>query len=186
MQHWLISDLHLGHQNIYKFVYTDKYGVERRVRERFKDAAEGDAYMIQRWNEIVKPEDHVWDLGDVTMERAASAKHRFCGLIRSLNGHKRLVLGNHDHLPMAVYSEAGYEKIRGSHRIDNLILTHYPIHQSGIKLGLVNCHGHIHQNPSPPGPYINMSVEVNRYEVVALEDVKVKARKIVEKLREAS
>ena len=135
---FLISDLHLGHDNIYKFVYIDKFGVERRVRERFKDAAEADDYMLTRWNELVRPQDHVWNLGDVCMERQASAKHWLIGKIRQLNGHKRLVLGNHDYMPMDVYKDAGFQKIRGSHRIDNLILTHFPIHQSGVRPGLVN------------------------------------------------
>lgn len=57
-QIWLISDMHLWHQNLYTFTYVDTGGIEKRVREKFKDAAEGDAYMIQRWRDLVQVNDH--------------------------------------------------------------------------------------------------------------------------------
>lgn len=169
---WLCSDWHLAHENIYKFTYTDADGAVRRVRERFKDAQEGDDYMMQRWNELVKPEDHVWHLGDVTMERSSNAKQWFVNKIHSLPGHKRLILGNHDHLAMDVYRDAGFQKIKGSHKIDNLLLSHYPLHESTIPLwASVNCHGHIHQNPAPSLRHMNLCVEVTNYEPVPLDTV---------------
>jgi calcineurin-like phosphoesterase family protein len=175
---WLTSDSHFGHHNIYRFTYIDKFGVERRVRERFNDAFEGDAYMVQRWCELIKPEDHIYHLGDVTMERSSNAKEWFVNKIRSLPGHKRLILGNHDHLTMDVYRDAGFQKIKGSHKMDALLLSHYPLHPSTVpKWALANVHGHIHQNPSPEGPYINMSVEVTDYEPVPLEVVLDRAKK---------
>jgi len=60
------------------------------------------------------------------------------------------------------------------------LLTHYPVHQMSIKKGVVNVHGHIHQNSSPVGPYVNMSVEQTNYEPVPLEVVKDWALKVVE------
>lgn len=64
-QIWLHSDWHWRHENIYKFIYTDAGGNERRVRERFASAAEGDAYIEQRIRDLVKPEDHLYVLGDL-------------------------------------------------------------------------------------------------------------------------
>lgn len=173
---WLVSDTHFGHENIYKFV--DERGV--RIRHRFRDAIEGDVYMCQRWAELVKPPDHIWHLGDVTMERSSNAKQWFVNKIRSLPGHKRLILGNHDQLSMDVYRDAGFQKIKGSHRIDNLILTHWPVSPTCLREGVVNVHGHIHQNAAPPGRYINVSVEQTDYEPVPLEVVQKQAAKLLE------
>ena len=62
--HWICSDQHYRHARIYGFTGLD--GVTR-IRERFKDVFEGDAFMIQAHNDIVKPEDHCWFLGDFCM-----------------------------------------------------------------------------------------------------------------------
>ena len=54
-----------------------------------------------------------------------------------------------------------------------LLLTHVPIHESGInpeKYGL-NVHGHIHEKASPKGPYRNVSVEAIGYTPVNIEEI---------------
>ena len=49
--------------------------------------------MVARWNEVVRPNDDVWHLGDFALKiRAAEAG----ALLRSLNGRKHLVTGNND------------------------------------------------------------------------------------------
>lgn len=167
---WLISDTHFRHENIYRFT---AYDGGPRIRERFANAGEGDAFMVQRWNELVKPEDHVYHLGDVTMERSSAMKAWCVAFIKQLHGHKRLVLGNHDHFAMDVYRDAGFQKVKGSHKLDNLLLSHYPIHESSIPgWCLVNAHGHIHEKAAPTMRHINMSVEQWGYEPVPLEIVK--------------
>ena len=177
MQIWLISDTHFGHQNIYKFVGLD--GVTR-IRARFRDAHEGDAYMIQRWCELVKPQDHIWHLGDVTMERSSAYKAQFVNMIRGLPGHKRLILGNHDHLTLDVYRDAGFQKIKGSHKLNRLLLTHYPVHPDSVPMWCAaNIHGHIHERSSPVGRYINVSVERTNYEPIPLEEVEAKALRLM-------
>jgi calcineurin-like phosphoesterase family protein len=94
-------------------------------------------------------------------------------MIRALPGHKRLVLGNHDHYQVGVYVEAGFQKVRASNLIDGVLMTHYPVHPSSITFKTVgNAHGHIHQNPSPEGPYFNCSVEAIGYEPIPFEDVR--------------
>jgi len=179
MQLWLHSDWHLWHHNIYEFTYVDKDGLERRVRERFTTCEEGDKYIASRWRDMVKPEDHVWCLGDITMERGKHRSQEFIAFMRSLPGHKRLILGNHDHLDAAIYTEAGFQKIRGSNLIDGVLCTHYPVHRDSITFRATgNAHGHIHQNDSPPGPYYNCSVERTDYEPIPIEVVQKKLRKL--------
>jgi calcineurin-like phosphoesterase family protein len=37
---------------------------------------------------------------------------------------------------------------------------------------LGNAHGHIHEKPSPPGPYLNVSVESINYTPISLEEAR--------------
>ena len=193
MQMWLISDWHWHQQSIYKFTFTDKDGVERRVRERFANAQEGDAYIAQRWAELVKPQDHIWNLGDCTMFEGKHMAHDFIKLMKSLPGHKRLVLGNHDRYHPSVYVDAGFQKVRGSTLIDRVLCSHFPIHPMSVKGNVVvNVHGHIHQNQSP-SPQVhegkvsiwkNVSVEAINYEPIAWEIVKAEIEVIRNKALE--
>lgn len=174
-QIWITSDNHFWHENIYTFV--DATG--RRIRERFKDAAEGDAYMIQRWADLVKPQDSIWHLGDICMNRENHGAERFVALFKGLPGHKRWVPGNHDHLKLKWYVEAGFEKISGGRLIDGLLLTHYPVHQASISFKVKgNVHGHTHNAPDISPYHLNVSVERTNYEPIPIEET---ARRLKEK-----
>jgi calcineurin-like phosphoesterase family protein len=107
------------------------------------------------------------------MNRTAEQQDQFIHFMRRLNGHKRLVLGNHDHFPMHVYNSAGIQKIVGSHRHAGLVYSHWPLHPTSIASDkiIANVHGHIHQNDSPPGKYVNVSVERINYTPILLEEV---------------
>jgi calcineurin-like phosphoesterase family protein len=178
---WLHSDWHWEHENIYRFTYTDSDGTERRVRERFESARAGDDYIAQAWAETVKPRDHVWVLGDCTLHRGRHRATEFVKLIRGLPGHKRLTPGNHDHYHPQVYVDAGFEKIRGANRLDGVLMSHYPVHQSGLYNCIGNAHGHIHQNDSPDiSWYYNCCVEVTDYRPIAFETVRDYFRRLRE------
>jgi calcineurin-like phosphoesterase family protein len=177
MTQWFASDHHFWHENIIKY-----------CGRPFSDTKEMNAYLIDKHNTFVKPEDHVSFLGDVTMWRGGRLERQlFIDLIRSMNGHKRLYLGNHDHWPTQVYLDAGFEKIYGTWRDNNGILfSHIPVHPTAMGSAIANVHGHIHQNKSPDPvisinkktqkvlykPYINISLEVTNYRPVSLEQIK--------------
>jgi calcineurin-like phosphoesterase family protein len=171
-QLWVHSDWHRHHYNIYKFTYTDGNGVERRVRERFANATEGDAYIEQRIRDLVKDGDTILFLGDLCMNRKNDGGHEFAAFFRGLPGKKWLIPGNHDQLYANWYIDAGFRKIRGSFSVDGILFSHYPLHESSLYRAKVNAHGHIHQNPSPSGPYFNCCVEVNNYEPIPIETIK--------------
>lgn len=159
---WLISDTHFGHDNMYRFVTAD--GVTR-VRSRFLSAKEGDEYMCDMWAQTVKPEDHIYHLGDVAMSQAAVFN------VKNLPGHKRLVLGNHDKEKMHTYRDAGFQKIMLCRFINGMLLTHMPVHRMSFGRATINVHGHIHALP-PYGPdYRNVSVERTDYCPIALDSV---------------
>lgn len=180
MEHYVTSDSHFGHFNIIK------YG-----NRPFNNVDEMDEYLIEAWNKVVHPQDHIRHLGDITMARGGKPiQERFIRLIKRLNGHKRLILGNHDHFPPKTYIEAGFEKIQGTGQWtgDGIIYSHYPIHESNFGRAQACVHGHIHQNNSPKPftneggfrkYYVNVSVEVTEYRPLHLDEVKERINKLV-------
>lgn len=191
-QIWLTSDYHLGHENIIRF-----------SNRPFANVKEMDEALLTYHNELVKPQDHVYNLGDVTLDRGGQKQRgQFIRLMRKFHGHKRLLLGNHDHFPIQTYLEAGFEKIYATWRgIDNLMFSHVPIHPMSMGSATANIHGHIHDNVSPSPvvwggyeerplavpkvtPYVNVCVEWTEYRPIAIEDVHVRIRNSVDWWRE--
>jgi calcineurin-like phosphoesterase family protein len=183
---WFSSDLHLGHQNIIEF-----------CDRPFQSVSEMDEKLREWHNSFVKPEDHWYNLGDVTMKRSARDELWLINEMRKWNGHKRLLLGNHDHFPVKVYLEAGFEKIYATWRgIDNILLSHIPVHPASMGTACSNVHGHIHNNqgdqfapvksvdPSTQKevirPYVNVSIEVINYHPITLGQVKELIKKGVD------
>lgn len=159
---WLTSDTHFGHANILRFTGTD--GLP--IRPGFASVEEMNEAIVERWNALVKPKDHVYHLGDVAMKCSAT---QMIAIGKRLRGHKRLVLGNHDKFNITAYREAGFQAIYGMRRLFEVWLTHAPLHPGSIGKAIGNVHGHIHEKPSPAGPYLNVSVERTNYTPVALE-----------------
>ena len=148
---WVISDTHWQHYNmIHKF----------KTRP-FDTVQEHDEKLIDNWNSVVKPGDKVYHLGDVTF----GDKERYISNIHNrLHGQKRLIVGNHDSVKfLAPY----FAKVMLWRMFPDLglLFTHVPVHPSTLGegrfdgKGMTNVHGHIHQNPSPPGPYKCVCVE---------------------------
>lgn len=133
---WVISDTHFSHTNSWeKFKLAD--GSPLRP---FTSTEEMDETMVERWNAVVKPNDHVYHLGDVAISK------RGLEYVRRLNGHKRLIRGNHDIHSDKLYREVGFEQIHGVRVfVDKWIFSHIPLHPSSVTGRFrVNVHGHLH------------------------------------------
>lgn len=172
---WTISDTHFGHANMLTFKREDGITPVRQ----FENVEEMDEVMVDNWNRIVKPQDHVYHLGDVCM----NPKH--LDICFRLNGHKRLILGNHDHWDMRKY-QPYFEKIFASRVFDGMIMTHIPVHVDSLGRFGANVHGHVHLNSLPDPRYVNACVEVRRFAPVALEDIKKEVRLANAQLLEAA
>ena len=163
---FLISDTHFGHANMYTFTNEDG----TRVRHQFKDVSEGDAAMIENWNRVVKPNDKVYHLGDVFINR------KFRYILSGLNGKKVLIKGNHDIFNLSDYTEFFYD-IRAYHVLDKMILSHVPIHRDSIERFKGNVHGHLHSNvvldsmKQPDVYYKSVCVEHINYTPIELSEV---------------
>jgi calcineurin-like phosphoesterase family protein len=155
---WLISDTHFNHSNIIK--YCDR---------PYKNTSEMDWDMVEKWNSVVKPNDHVYHLGDVYMK---ASKGYIENLLSNLNGKKRLILGNHDNGKDQILLKH-FEKIVLWRNFDKVVLSHIPLRQESIPGDRLNVHGHIHRNKSPDGPYKCVCVEQTNYTPINLEEIKV-------------
>src|ERR1700692_3925644 len=107
---WVISDQHFDHGNILNFQKSGGH----KLRE-FKDVNHMNEYMIEKHNSVVRPQDKVYCLGDFAM------KDRGILYARRLNGHKRLILGNHDYGNMRLYLPY-FESIYSSRLIDKVLM----------------------------------------------------------------
>lgn len=162
-EQWFTSDTHFFHANILKF--TGANG--KRIRP-FGSLEEMHELMIERWNKCVRPQDYVYHLGDVTFQYHG----KFNELMSRLNGHKRLIVGNHDQLKNPNLFR-WFDKVdlwRG-YKEHNFTLSHIPLRLDSIRNGKFNVHGHIHQNRMEDLHYVNVCVEVRDYTPVHLDTI---------------
>jgi calcineurin-like phosphoesterase family protein len=115
MTRWFTSDTHFSHSNIIKY-----------CNRPFKDAGEMNRVLIQNWNDLVKPEDTVYHLGDVSFASPEVTKN----IVNNLNGYKILILGNHDRKANKML-EWGFQEVHQSLQLElegGIIanLSHYP------------------------------------------------------------
>jgi len=179
---WVISDTHFGHDNIIKY-----------CERPFKDSAEMDEYILESWNSVVKPGDKVYHLGDVYFgQRMRKGEGAWGNFFSRLNGHKRLILGNHDDgKDQNLLNTFNKIMIWRMFPEFGLLLTHVPVHPSALRRSdkgndknppmLKNIHGHIHNNFVMIGDsqvqdkrYQNVCVEKTKYTPVNIEDLRTK------------
>lgn len=157
---YFISDTHWGHENILKY-----------DNRPFKTIEEHDEFHVQEWNKIVRENDDVWHLGDVTF----SAKH-LDRILPRLNGRIHLIRGNHDdkaawknRYRFYAFHESLYTKIAGV----GFHLSHYPLQDwRNMRRGTIHLHGHVHGNLDS---YIQGRLDVSSnmigYKPISLEEV---------------
>jgi calcineurin-like phosphoesterase family protein len=185
---FVISDTHFGHTNSWeKFKLAD--GSPLRP---FSSTEEMDETMIERWNAKVSPQDTVYHLGDVVINKKSLP------LVRRLNGRKILVRGNHDIFNDNDYRDVGFEQLLGVRVfVDKFILSHIPLHPECVTDRFkVNVHGHLHANEvmqeydtgfgstfsrdigiRPDPRYLCVSVEHTNYEPLHFDEVEARIQK---------
>lgn len=81
MNVWFVSDTHFGHSRVIEY-----------SNRPFSSVEEMDEAMIENWNEVVKPGDLVYHLGDFSFYPEAKS----VTIASRLAGNRYLVYGNHD------------------------------------------------------------------------------------------
>lgn len=182
---YFTSDTHFSHKNSMRYCGRPFFTVEQC-----------DEAMIERWNSVVKPEDTVYHLGDVSMKTEPIKR-----LLPRLNGKKILIVGNHDLMydyfiktrgqkfidrMYKEYTEAGFVEIHKSGYMlpgwVNIRLSHFPTRNvednkhndkhdlaKPIDDGCLNICGHVHQNWLTRGNNVNVGVDVQDFTPVSLD-----------------
>lgn len=168
---YLVSDTHFYHKNIIEYCHRP-----------FRDIEAMNQALISNWNSVVSSEDKVYHLGDFTMahfvegqrESYKQAYVRTCQeLLAKLNGHKTLILGNHD-AKAKVSMECGWGAVEKQVVLEGFLLTHRPCEPTGY---LANLHGHVHDKlpfyrRDGEGVYFNISVDTTEYSPISLDYIK--------------
>lgn len=127
---FLIGDLHFGHANIIRY-----------CNRPFKDIDEMEKILIKNWNGVVGKDDTVIVVGDF----ALLPVEKMASITKQLNGHKHLVLGNHDTKAIKTYLDMGFEVVSPYSIIldEYFIVSHKPqfIENQGL---FANIYAHVH------------------------------------------
>lgn len=159
---FVTSDTHFGHMNIIRY-----------CGRPFTDAQEMNNEIVARWNSTVTPEDLVIHCGDFALSDKSNLN-----LVSKLNGHKVLILGNHDHWSRTAYRAAGFEDVYGEYvyvRYNEQVFcfSHHPICADKINPHIQYYFGHVHNSIADIETYNNVKcicVERTNYTPVCILD----------------
>lgn len=162
------SDLHLGHENILRF-----------MDRPFSSVEEMDEVLIDNYDSMVTDKDTVYILGDLSFRADMALMNKKFARLR---GKKHLIIGNHDK-----YSRYNTNLFREMcdykliiHERQRIAMMHYPLLEWNFqRYGSLMLHGHIHSD----GAYneenrkngilrYDVGVDANRYYPVSLEQIK--------------
>lgn len=168
MNIWFTADYHLGHENIIKY-----------CNRPFSTVEEMDAELIHRHNEVVRPDDTVYIIGDFTLGGHDIAVR----YLERLNGRIILQQGSHD--------SRWFDRDLGDGRISTIPPLHsleLPIQKGEYKQIVVLCHyamrswdrshygswhlfGHSHGKLEPYGLSFDVGVDTHNFYPWSLEEV---------------
>ena len=117
---FVISDEHFDHKNIIGITRSELFGDDEDSVNKMNE------YIISKHNSVVGPDDIVIMLGDFSFKTGIE---RLSELTSKLNGHKFLIVGNHDKVEKPdVYLRAGFEDIFLSPiKFNGDFYSHYPL-----------------------------------------------------------
>jgi calcineurin-like phosphoesterase family protein len=154
------ADTHFGHANIIRY-----------CNRPFASVQEMDEVLIQRWNEVVKPDDTVWHLGDfAAWYNGVDARSYF----NRLNGRKNLIWGNHDDADVraAIGWEVSMPHWELSIGKQLLTLCHYGMRVwNQSHRGSIMLYGHSHNMLPPITNSLDVGVDCWDYRPVTLDQI---------------
>lgn len=168
---YFTSDQHWGHK-----------AVIWMSQRPFENVHEMNMYMIDKWNEVVGPDDDVYHLGDLMYKMNPNTFIH--NVLNNLNGNIHLIYGNHDkrHLNkfknhidfVEKYHELYYTHEEKEYRF---ILFHNPIYSwDGMWRNSIHLHGHTHYNTNDLyfesiGHKLNVNCEFFDYKPISIVDI---------------
>ena len=158
------------------FITSDSHWFHKKIIEYcnrpFSSIEEMNEVLIQRWNEVVKPKDTVYHLGDFIWSSSIIKIKEICD---RLNGKKILIFGNHDDkkqlLNSGCFSQCfSYYDFKFKDKF--IVLSHYPMEVWNKKHhGAVHFHGHCHGTLERIIPNrFDAGVDSHNYYPISLEE----------------
>lgn len=183
---WFTSDLHFYHQNVLRLGRGRPFQSLQHMHDE----------LISRWNKRVRPQDHVYVLGDFSFGNKPDTE----SILSKLNGRKTLVTGNHDKdahymLSVGFYSvvENIYIKMTHNNTKMQVYLSHFPyypsfwqrlwarltggfidrryLHKRIVNRGDWLLHGHTHSPVKVRGKSIHVGVDAWDYRPVSQTEI---------------
>lgn len=167
------SDTHHDHKNILRFcparaarwpatrlppAFNEKTG---QMEEQF-DVEVMNEGMIERWNDVVKPGDTVYHLGDCSFgrpDRAAAWLRRLHGNIHFVSGNHDKVVHENESVRSMFASIRDYREIRGPDKL-KIVLFHFPlVVWNRSHHGAWHLHGHCHNSLPPDGRRVDVGID---------------------------
>lgn len=172
------SDTHFGHARVIDF-----------SSRPFKDIEEMNETLIKNWNEVVKPNDTIFHLGDFALGGSKIWKET----LERLNGKKYLIMGNHDFKNFRNSYREYFEEVvlakYYTYKDKAMYLSHCPyLCYGGDERGVWNLYGHVHSGPNarlgkdlPKLQYLgewtyDVGVDNNNYYPVSFEEIAEKLK----------
>lgn len=142
------SDTHFGHRKMLEL-------------RNYSSIEAMDEWQIQKWNDTVGHDDHVFHLGDVSFRSNPDT----LAILKRLRGKKHLVRGNHDR-NMNGAVKACFESIEDYRELKTacgqmIVLMHFPIESwNKMAYGTWHLHGHSHGNMEGFGMRADVGIDV--------------------------
>lgn len=177
---WFTSDLHINHKGVSEL-------------RGFDDRSEHDEAICENWIKVVRPEDTVWVLGDISIGGKGNEEYAL-EVISKLPGTKKIIFGNHDG-PGAVHSKPekyfkaymdvfDFGKDYVKKKIDGKIVefSHFPFTRDHSSIprypehrrpdyGQWLVHGHTHDDIVKQGKQIHVGLDAHGLNLVSQEQV---------------
>jgi calcineurin-like phosphoesterase family protein len=134
--------------------------------------------MIEYWNDVVRPADTVYHLGDLSF----GSFTRTLGVLTQLNGHIHLVPGNHDSSKMKrqleeinlVTIEPPLKVVYPTNTL-RIVLCHFPLAVwEGQQRGWLHLHGHSHGRYQGKGLIMDVGTDTHpEHRPYSLEEIEL-------------
>ena len=139
-------------------------------RRPFSNVEEMDRAMIAAWNEVVRPTDTVWHLGDFA-HRCDPKRKR--AILSQLHGNKHLIVGNHDD---GDTQRMGWGSVSQMKDItvdgQRIFMCHYGMRSwPGSHRGTLHVYGHSHGTLPGNSQCLDVGVDVWNFRPCSLPEI---------------
>ena len=165
MSHFYTADPHFNHSAIL-----------RLCGRPFKTTAKMDNAILSKLQDVVRPDDDLWILGDFAMAPAQEQDY-IQRLFDRIPGRKHLVSGNHD---AAWLKELDWASVDDLVEVNDggqrLTLCHYPmLTWPGARKGALQLFGHVHKAWRGSRNSVNAGLDVWNFEPATARQIAMRA-----------